>query len=197
MIARLAADAPLMLVFEDLQWADGPTLDLLALLAARPRGERLLAVLTARSDELHRGHPFRRMAARWEQQRVAERLELERLDRRDVAAQVEAILGERPDGELVEFIAERSEGIPLFVEELLGAMREGRVELDFLPPSLRDVVLARTELLSENGQHVLRVVSAAARWVPDRLLAAVAGLSETELNAALREALAQQLLVVG
>jgi DNA-binding CsgD family transcriptional regulator/tetratricopeptide (TPR) repeat protein len=197
MIARLAADAPLMLVFEDLQWADGPTLDLLALLAARPRGERLLAVLTARSDELHRGHPFRRMAARWEQQRLAERLELERLDRRDVAAQVEAILGERPDGEQVEFIAERSEGIPLFVEELLGAMREGRVELDFLPPSLRDVVLARTELLSENGQHVLRVVSAAARWVPDRLLAAVAGLSETELNAALREAMAQQLLVVG
>jgi DNA-binding CsgD family transcriptional regulator len=196
MIARLAGDAPLMLVFEDLQWADGPTLDLLALLAARPGGERLLAVLTARSDELHRGHPFRRMAARWEQQRLAERLELERLGRRDVAAQVEAILGERPDGELVEFIAERSEGIPLFVEELLGAMREGRVELDFLPPSLRDVVLARTELLSENGQHVLRVVSAAARWVPDRLLAAVAGLSEAELNAALREAMAQQLLVV-
>jgi len=113
-----------------------------------------------------------------------------------VAAQVEAILGEHPDGELVEFIAERSEGIPLFVEELLGAVRGGRVDQDFLPPSLRDVVLARTELLSENGQHILRVVSAAARWVPDRLLAAVAGLSEVELNAALREAMAQQLLVV-
>jgi DNA-binding NarL/FixJ family response regulator len=196
MIARLAGDAPLMLVFEDLQWADGPTLDLLALLAARSSSERLLLVLTARSDELHRGHPFRRMAARWEQQRLAERLELERLGRRDVAAQVEAILGERPDGELVEFIAERSEGIPLFVEELLGAMRDGRVEPDFLPPSLRDVVLARTELLSENGQHVLRVVSAAARWVPDRLLATVAGLSEPDLNGALREAMSHQLLVV-
>ncbi|HET6866665.1 MAG TPA: AAA family ATPase [Solirubrobacteraceae bacterium] len=196
MIARLAGDAPLMLVFEDLQWADGPTLDLLALLVARSGGGRLLLVLTARSDELHRGHPFRRIAARWEQQRLAERLELERLGRRDVAAQVEAIIGERPDGELVEFIAERSEGIPLFVEELLGAVREGRVEQDFLPPSLREVVLARTELLSENGQHVLRVVSAAARWVPDRLLAAVAGLSEADLNAALREAMSYQLLVV-
>jgi DNA-binding CsgD family transcriptional regulator/tetratricopeptide (TPR) repeat protein len=196
MITRLASDAPLMLVFEDLQWADGPTLDLLALLVARSGGGRLLLVLTARSDELHRGHPFRRFAARWEQQRLAERLELERLDRRDVAAQVEAILGERPDGELVEFIAERSEGIPLFVEELLGAVREGRVEQDFLPPSLREVVLARTELLSENGQHVLRVVSAAARWAPDRLLAAVAGLPGAELNAALREAMAYQLLVL-
>jgi ATP/maltotriose-dependent transcriptional regulator MalT len=195
-IARLAADAPLMLVFEDLQWADGPTLDLLALLAARSGARRLLLVLTARSDELHRAHPFRRMAARWEQQRVAERLELERLGQREVAAQIEAILGQRPDGELVEFIAERSEGIPLFVEELLGAVREGRVERDFLPPSLRDVVLARTELLSDIGQHVLRVVSAAARWVPDRLLVIVAGLSEAELNAALREAMAHQLLVV-
>ncbi len=196
MIARLAGDAPLMLVFEDLQWADGPTLDLLALLVARSSSEGLLLVLTARSDELHRGHPFRRLAARWEQQRLAERLELERLGRRDVGVQVEAILGERPDGELVEFIAERSEGIPLFVEELLGAMREGRVEQDFLPPSLREVVLARTELLSDNGQHALRVVSAAARWAPDRLLAAVAGLSEADLNAALREAMAHQLLVL-
>ena len=50
-----------------------------------------------------------------------------------------------------EFIAERSEGIPLFVEELLGAVRDGRVEQDFLPPSLRDVVLARAELLSRTG----------------------------------------------
>jgi DNA-binding CsgD family transcriptional regulator len=196
MIARLAVDVPLLLVFEDLQWADGPTLDLLALLVARSGGGRLLLVLTARSDELHRGHPFRRMAARWEQQRLAERLELERLGRPEVAAQVEAILGERPDGDLVEFVAERSEGIPLFVEELLGAVREGRLEQDFLPPSLRDVVLARTELLSENGQHVLRVVSAAARWAPDRLLAAVAGLSEADLNTALREAMSHQLLVL-
>ena len=196
MVSRLAADAPLMLVFEDLQWADGPTLDLLALLVARSGSRRLLLMLTARSDELHRAHPFRRMAARWEQQRVARRLELERLGRREVAAQIEAIVGERPDPQLVDLVFERSEGIPLFVEELLGAVRGGRVEQDFLPPSLRDVVLARTELLSDNGQHILRVVSAAARWVPDRLLAAVAGLSEVELNAAMREAMAQQLLVV-
>lgn len=196
MIGRLATDAPLMLVFEDLQWADGPTLDLLALLVARSSPRPLLLVLTARSDELHRAHPFRRAAARWEQQRVAERLELERLMPGEVAAQIEAILGERPDGELVRFIAERSEGIPLFVEELLGAVRDGRVEADFLPPSLRDVVLARTELLSDNAQHILRVVSAAARWVPDRLLASVAGLSETDLNAGLREAMAQQMLIV-
>jgi len=112
------------------------------------------------------------------------------------AAQVEAILGERPDPDLVEFVAERSEGIPLFVEELLGAVRDGRLDHDYLPPSLRDVLLARAELLSPEAQHVLRVVSAAARWVPDRLLAIVAGVPEAELNGALREAVGQQLLVV-
>ena len=195
-IGRLAARAPLMLVFEDLQWADSATLDLLALLVARTSGSRLLLVLTVRSDELHRSHPFRRMAARWEQQRTVERLELDRLEPRDVAAQVEAILGERPEADLIEFVAERSEGIPLFVEELLGTVRDGRVDHDYLPPSLRDVLLARAELLSPDAQHVLRVVSAAARWVPDRLLAIVAGLPEAQLNAALREAVQQQLLVV-
>ncbi len=196
MIGRLADVAPLMLVFEDVQWADRSTLDLLALLIARASGRRLLVVLTVRSDELHRAHPFRRMAAHWEQQRLVERLELERLGSQDVAAQIEAIVGERPDGALIEFIAERSEGIPLFVEELLGAVRDGRMDHDYLPPSLRDVLLARAELLSPSAQHVLRVVSAAGRWVPDGLLARVAELPAPELNAGLREAVEQQLLVV-
>ena len=196
MIGRLAAVAPLMLVFEDVQWADRSTLDLLALLVARAGDRPLLLVLTVRSDELHRAHPFRRMAAHWEQQRLAQRLELERLGPQDVTAQIEAILGHRPDGELIEFVAERSEGIPLFVEELLGAVRDGRIDHDYLPPSLRDVLLARAELLSPSAQHVLRVVSAGGRWVPDGLLASVAELPGPELNAGLREAVEQQLLVV-
>ncbi|MGN6870554.1 MAG: helix-turn-helix transcriptional regulator [Solirubrobacteraceae bacterium] len=195
-VGRLAASAPLVLAFEDVQWADRATLDLFPLLVARATGRRLLLVFTARSDELHRAHPFRRMAARWEQQRTVQRMELPRLDPRGVAAQIEAILGQRPDGELVDFIAERSEGIPLFVEELLDVTRDGRLDPDYLPPSLRDVLLARAELLSPSAQHVLRVVSAAARWAPDRLLALVAGLPEPELHLALREAVEQQLLVV-
>ena len=195
-IGRLAAERLLMLVFEDVQWADEATLDLLALLVAGSVNRPMLLVLTVRSDELHRAHPFRRMAARWEQQRAVERLELDRLGAVDVAAQMEAIQGERPDRELVDLVFERSEGIPLFVEELLGAVRDGGLDHGYLPPSLRDVVLARADLLSESAQHVLRVVSAAARWVPDWLLTTVAQLSELDLHAGLREAVQQQLLVV-
>jgi DNA-binding CsgD family transcriptional regulator len=195
-IGRLAAATPLVLVFEDLQWADSATLDLIALLVAGANGRRALLVFTVRSDELPRGHPFRRMAARWEQQRVVERLQLERLQAPDVSAQIEAILGRRPDGELIDLVFERSEGIPLFVEELLGAMREGDIGRHYLPPSLRDVLLARAERLSADARHTLRVASAAGRWVPEPLLASVAALAETELHGALREAIEHQLLVV-
>jgi tetratricopeptide (TPR) repeat protein len=195
-IGRLTTARPVVLVFEDVQWADRATLDLIALLAGGVSGRRLLLLFTVRSDELHRSHPFRRMAGRWEQQRVVQRLELERLRPFDVTAQIEAILGQPPDRELAEFVFERSEGIPLFVEELLGAVRDGGIDHDYLPPSLRDVLLARAERLSANGQHVLRVASAAARWVPERLLGSVAGLEGAELYAALREAVDDQLLVV-
>jgi DNA-binding CsgD family transcriptional regulator/tetratricopeptide (TPR) repeat protein len=195
-IGSLAAERPLLLAFEDVQWADASTLDLIALLVAGATVRRLMVVITVRSDELHRAHPFRRIAARWEQQRTVERLELARLAAPDVAAQITAILAGRPDGELIELVFQRSEGIPLFVEELLGAVREGGLDHDYLPPSLRDVLLARSERLSPNAQHVLRVASGGGRWVPEQLLGRVAGLTENELYAALREVVEHQLLVV-
>lgn len=195
-IGRLADAQPLALVFEDVQWADAATLDLMALLVARTVSRTLLLVFTVRSDELHRAHPFRRVAARWEQQRAIERIELDRLESRDVAAQIEAILGRSADGELVEFLVERSEGIPLFVEELLGAVRSGGIDRDYLPASLRDIVLARADLLSDDARQVLRVASAAGPWVAEPLLAIVARLAEADLYAGLREAMAQQLLIV-
>ncbi|MEA2341455.1 MAG: hypothetical protein QOG11_1532 [Solirubrobacteraceae bacterium] len=195
-VARLAAARPLVLVFEDLQWADRSTLDLTALLVGGVGIPGVLFVCTVRSDELHRAHPFRRLAGRWEQQRSAERLELDRLGAEEVAALIKAIVDEHPDGELVDVVFERSEGIPLFVEELLGAARDGGVEQDYLPPSLRDVLLARADLLSPGAQHVLRVASAAGRWAPDELLVAVAGLPDAELYAGLREAVEHQLLII-
>src|SRR6201999_45100 len=117
MIGRLAAAQPLVLVFEDVQWADSATLDLIALLAAGRSSRPLMLVFAVRSDELHRRHPFRRVAARWEQQRTVTRIELDRLSDAEVTEQVEAILGHRPDAALIEVVSERSEGIPLFVEE--------------------------------------------------------------------------------
>jgi DNA-binding CsgD family transcriptional regulator len=194
--SRLAAAEPLVLVFEDLQWADRSTLELVSLLARGLGSRRALLICTARMDELHRSHPLRRIAGRWEQQRAVQRIDLGRLSIDDLRVQVEAIAQERPDGELLEFLFERSEGIPLFVEELLGAMREGGVSRDFVSPSLRDILLARLEQLSDDARRVLRVTSAAGRWAPDELIAIVAALPEDRLYAALREIVEHQLLVV-
>src|SRR6201999_467142 len=126
-ISRLAAAAPLVLVFEDVQWADSATLELIALLAAGRSSRPLMLVFAVRSDELHRRHPFRRVAARWEQQRTVTRIELDRLSESEVNEQITAILGHRPDGELIDLLFERSEGVPLFVEELLGAVQQGGI----------------------------------------------------------------------
>jgi DNA-binding CsgD family transcriptional regulator len=196
LISRLAAAQPLVLVFEDVQWADRSTLELIALLVRGLVNRRVLLICTVRFDELHRAHPFRRIAGRWEQQRAVERVDLSRLTVEEVRAQIEAIVDERPDGRLVDLVFERSEGIPLFVEELIGAVRDGGAERDYLPPSLRDILLARVDLLSGDARNVLRVASAAGSWVPDDLLAVVAALPEDRLYAAVREIVEHQLLIV-
>jgi DNA-binding CsgD family transcriptional regulator len=197
LVSRLAAAEPLVLVFEDVQWADRSTLELIALLVRGLVNRRVLLICTVRFDELHRAHPFRRIAGRWEQQRAVERIDLSRLGVEEVRAQIEAIVDERPDGRLVDLVFERSEGIPLFVEELIGAVRDGGGERDYLPPSLRDILLARVDLLSGDARNVLRVASAAGSWVvPDDLLAVVAALPDDRLYAAVREIVEHQLLVV-
>src|SRR4051812_12623278 len=194
-IERLAADRPLMFVIEDLHWADRSTLDLVALLVRVLHGARVLVVVSFRSDELHRSHPLRPLVTGWERVRAVQRIELPRLGRAEVAQQLEAILGAPPSARLVDQVHERSEGNAFLVEEILGAV-QGGADPDQLPLSLRDVLLARVERLDPSTQRLLRIAAAGGRAVSDRLLAAVAGLEEAELDAALREAVEHHVLVV-
>jgi DNA-binding CsgD family transcriptional regulator len=194
-IERIAADRPLMFVIEDLHWADRSTLDLVALLVRALHATRVLVVVSFRSDELHRSHPLRPLVTGWERVRAVQRIELGRLARAEVARQLEAILGTRPSARLVDQVHERSEGNAFLVEEILGAV-QGGADPDQLPLSLRDVLLARVERLDPPTQRLLRIAAAGGRAVSDRLLAAVAGLVEAELDAALREAVEHHVLVV-
>jgi ATP/maltotriose-dependent transcriptional regulator MalT len=194
-IERLAVDRPLMFVIEDLHWADRSTLDLVALLVRALRANRVLVVVSFRTDELHRSHPLRPLVTGWERVRPVQRIELGRLGRAEVARQLEAILGAPPTARLVEQVHERSEGNAFLVEEILGAVQDG-ADPEQLPLSLRDVLLARAERLDPSTQRLLRIAAAAGRTVSDRLLAAVAGMEEAELDAALREAVEHHVLVV-
>jgi predicted ATPase/DNA-binding CsgD family transcriptional regulator len=194
-VERLAADRPLMLVIEDLHWADQSTLELVAFLVRALHGARVVLVLTYRSDELHRAHPLRPLVRGWDRVRSVERVALERFTPEEVGAQLASIVGEPPGQDTVESVFERSEGNAFLVEEIFGAVRAGADPYD-LPPSLRDVLLTRAEQLSDAGQRILRMAAVGGRSVPERLLAAVAGLPEAALHDALREVVDHQLLVV-
>jgi predicted ATPase len=190
-VHRLAERGPVLLVVEDLHWADRSTRDLLAFLHRNLRGAVAL-VLTYRTDELHRRHPLRPFLAELERGGRAERLELGRLDRRELAELLGGILGEPADPGLVEEILARSEGNPFFAEELLAARREG---VD-LPEALRDLLLARVQVLSAATQRGLQVAAVAGQRVDHELLAAVAGQPPERLVEPLREAIGRQVLVV-
>ena len=194
-ISRLALDRPLMLVIEDLHWADRSTLDLVALLIRALREVGVVLVVTFRTDEIHRTHPLRPLVTEWERVRSVRRLELQRFTRAETARQLEAILGAPPTAAMLDLLYERSEGNAFLIEEILGAMQAG-ADADELPTTLRDLLLARAERLSPPTLRLLRIAAAAGRSVPDALLARVADLDDDSLDAALREAIEHHLLVV-
>src|SRR5205814_1205033 len=165
------------------------TRDLLSFLVRNLRGGVCL-VLTYRSDDLHRRHPLRPFLAELERGGRTERLRLDVLDRREVAGLLAGILGGQPPTADVTDILARSGGNPFFAEELLAARRDGTV----LPTALRDVVLARVDVLSEAAQRVLRVAAVAGRRVDHQLLAAVSAQPVGDLVDVLREAVAHHVL---
>jgi DNA-binding CsgD family transcriptional regulator/tetratricopeptide (TPR) repeat protein len=193
LLARLSDQTPLVLVVDDLHWADQSTRELLAFLVRNLRRERLLLVVTYRSDETRRARlgPYLAELARGGS---VQRLQLARLDRAETAAQLTGILGAAPAADLVDGVFTRSEGNPFFTEELLDSVRADSATL---PMTLRDLLQGRIEALPDSARQVLRVAAVAGRRVPHRLLAAVAGLDEGQLDGALRQAVAQQLLVIG
>jgi ATP/maltotriose-dependent transcriptional regulator MalT len=195
LVERLAAAAPVLIVIEDLHWADQSTLELVAYFVRALRGSPVAVVGTFRSDELHRSHPLRALLTSWERSRTVQRIELVRFDRDEVASQLSAILGREPQPALLDTVFQRSEGNAFLVEELLGVVTAGG-DPTGLPPSLRDVLLARVDGLGPQAQRLLRTAAVGGRWVPEQLLLAVSGLDEAEAFAALHEAVENHLLVV-
>jgi DNA-binding CsgD family transcriptional regulator/tetratricopeptide (TPR) repeat protein len=194
LLGTLGERIPVVLIVEDLHWSDGSTRDVLSFLARNVRTERLAVIGTYRTDELSRRHPLRPWLAEIERTPRVTRIEIGRFDRAELEAQITAILGQRPSLELVDAIERRAEGNPFFVEELLasGAGTAG----DVLPPTLREVLMARVTALSEDAQRILGVAAVAGRTVEADLLAEVAGSAETDIEGPLREALAAQILAI-
>ncbi len=192
LLERLGQHGPVVLALEDVHWADRSTRAFLAFLARSLCDEPVLVVLTYRSDELHRRHPLRPLLAELERAPRARRIELARFDRDELAEQLEDILGAPPAPDLVDRLLERSEGNPLFAEELLASGLDGR---GGLPPTLRDALMVRVERLPDTAQEVLRLL-AAGRRLDHQLLEDASGLEPRELREALRVAVESHIAVV-
>jgi DNA-binding CsgD family transcriptional regulator len=191
-LVGLAERSPVVLVLEDLHWADRATRDLVAFLVRTLRGGRVALVASYRSDELHRRHPLRPLLAELVRLPAVERLELAPFTRAELDEHLEAVAGAPLSPDRLEDILARSEGNPFYAEQLLAAgAADARVEL---PATLAEVLLARVQGLSEPAQRVLRVAAVVGRRVPHRLLAGVAGQPEAELEVGLQEAVSARVL---
>ena len=192
LLADLGRDAPLVLVLEDLHWADPSTRDFLVFLVRSARTEPLCLVATYRSDELHRRHPLRPVLAELERLPSVERIAVERFNRDEVAEQLTGILDAPPDQRLADRLYARAQGNPLYTEELLAASSEGLGEL---PETLRDALVSRFERLPPNAQEVVRAAAVVERPMSHTLLEAIGTLAADDLLDGAREAVAHQILV--
>ncbi|MFM9366605.1 AAA family ATPase [Streptomyces sp. Da 82-17] len=193
LLERIAAERTVVLVVEDLHWADASTRHLLAYLFRTLRGGRLVVIATYRADDVHRRHPLRPLLAELDRLRTVERIELPRFTREEVRRQVTGMLASEPDEALVDMVFERSDGNAFFVEELVCARDDDGPGP--LPDSLRDLLLVRVEALPEQAQRVARIVAEGGSTVEYELLAEVARLAEDDLLEALRAAVGENLLL--
>ncbi len=191
MLAELAETAPVLLILEDMHWADRSTRDLLTFLSRVLHRERIAVIATYRTDDLHRGHPLRAVAAELVRLSSVTAVEVGPLGDEAMAEHLTALAAGPLEAASLETIIRRAEGNAYYAEELLAASTCGTD----LPAGLADLLLARLQRLSPEGQRVVHAAAVAGRRVDDDIVRLACGLDETEYEAAVREAVANQLLV--
>ena len=204
LLTELAAATPVLLVLEDLHWADASTRDLVTFLSRMLHRERVALIGTYRTDDLHRRHPLRPVVAELLRLPSVIAVDLAPLDPSALAEHLTAVLAEhlmaaapgRIDAIELNDIVARAEGNAYYAEELLAAFVVGDpAERRALPAGLAALLLNRVEQLSDTAQRVLRTAAVAGRRADDELVRAASGLAADEYEAAVREAVTHQLLV--
>ncbi len=190
-IVRLAERSAVVLVFEDLQWADSGSAELLSFLTRNLTDTRVLLVGTYRNDEIGRDHRLRPWLQEIRRHARVTHLPLESLDRDETAELIGGILGHLPDWTLVEAVWARAQGNAFFTEELTAARHNPSLSAE-----LQGVIMTRVEGLSSDAQRLLRLAAVGGLTVDHRLLVAVGVLDRHDLEAALAETVDRQILVV-
>jgi DNA-binding CsgD family transcriptional regulator len=189
LLAELAAARPVLLVLEDLHWADASTRDLVTFLSRMLHRDRVAMIGTYRSDDLHRRHPLRPVVAELLRLPSVISVALGPLDSGAMAEHLAGVAcGPLEAAELNDIVA-RAEGNAYYAEELLAAHDRS------LPAGLAALLLNRVERLTDPAQRVLRTAAVAGRRADDELIRLVSGLGPAEYEEAVREAVTHQLLI--
>ena len=206
---RAAQRAPLLLIFEDLHWADATSLRLFSFVAAELEDSALLVVGTYRDTELSRQHPLFETLSDLARSPACQRIELSGLSMRETEELMVAASGSVGSANFVSALHSRTEGHPLFLEETLRYMIDARAPQAFdaagdsaylltkIPTGVREVIGKRLNRLSMPAARYLSVAACIGRNFDLRLLAQLeADKSEDELLEALEEALNEHLIEV-
>ena len=209
---RLGRERPVVLVLDDLHWADRATLLLVRHLVRHASGTPLLVLGTYRDTEVARTHPLAGVLADLRRERLFERTVLRGMSTDDVQAMLEARIGSATDNP-VEFAAglrRAADGNPFFIDELLRHLAEsgslvqhdGRWEVDGgswdelgIPEGVREVIGRRLSRLSDGCNLVLAAAAVVGRAVPFDLARRMVELSDDAVVAAVEEAVASGLLL--
>ena len=208
LLAVPAREHGLLLVVEDVHWADSATRELLDHLARRLTNMRSLLLVTYRSDELDRRHPLTPLLQTWRRSGVAEVVTLAPLARDEIARMIAAILDdEEVEPEFRDLMHVRTDGNPFVLEEMLkeaidrgdvyrtgeGWQRRSFEELR-IPETVRDTILLRFARLDPAYAEILQAAAVLGRTFDYATLLAVAGVPDASAHAALGVAVAQQFL---
>jgi len=208
MLAAASRTRPMLLMFDDLQWADRPTLLLLRHVMRSARTASFAIVATYRESELDRTHPLAEMLTTLGRERGITRLMLRGLNLAHVTALVNSIVGPNAPSQLPQLVMDSTDGNPFFATEMLQHLKETGViagvggmaarHIDNwdlgLSEGIKEVIGQRLARLSEACNRALSIASIIGREFDATLLEAVGDLQESELLDALEEATRAQLV---
>jgi DNA-binding CsgD family transcriptional regulator len=191
----LSLPGPTLLAFEDLQWADDLSLEVIGELARQSRDRQLLLTGDYRTEEVAPGASLRDWRARLITQRIAEEVRLAPLTEAETALVTTLILdtGLPAPRDVVAAVYERTDGIPLHIEELLGALgpearADGRaIREASVPDTIEDAVIARIAQRSPEAQAAARAGAVIGRCFVPEVLAGIMDVPPEALEAPLQE----------
>ncbi len=204
----LSQQKPLLLVFEDIHWADSATLSLLRQLARRSRSQRLMLVATYREVEVDQARPLQNFLLDIQRDRLAQRIKLNRLDVDATRQMLATLFSESITEEFLQGIYRETEGNPFFIEEVVkslvedgklyfenGEWRRPPMEELHIPQSVRVAIQSRLMRLDEALRDLLEMAAILGREFDFDTLLAASGQDEALCFDALEKAERAQLIL--